>query len=73
MTINEIMAALYAELAAEEIPAVLTERFTFAALWADLCRLAGEAVPRDVAGVLDAPLDLMPKFNRSNALPVYAD
>jgi len=64
------MAALYAELA-EEIPNVLTESFTFAALWADLARIAGEPVPRDVAVVLDAPLDLVPvavpEFPRGNA------
>ncbi len=59
MSVNTLMLALYAELA-EEIPDVLTESFTFAGLWADLCRVAGEPVPRDVAAVLDAPLDLAP-------------
>jgi len=59
MTINAALTALYAELA-EEIPDVLTETFTFATLGADLARLPGEPVPRDVAAVLDAPLGLAP-------------
>ncbi len=62
-TITAALTALYAELA-EEIPDVLTASFTFAGLWADLCRIAGEPLPRDVAAVLDAPLDLAP-------VPVY--
>ncbi len=59
MPITAALTALYAELA-EEIPDVLTETFTFAGLWADLARVAGEPLPRDVAAVLDAPLGLMP-------------
>lgn len=55
MSVNSLMLALYAELA-EEIPDVLSTPFTFAALWADLARVAGEPVPRDVAAVLDAPV-----------------
>jgi len=58
MTINAAFAALLEELA-EEIPDVLSTRFTFAGLWADLARVAGEPVPRDVAAVLDAPLDIV--------------
>lgn len=61
MPINAAMTALLHELS-EEIPDVLTETFTFAALWADLCRVAGEPVPADVAAALDAPLDLAPAF-----------
>ncbi len=57
--INVAMTQLLHELA-EEIPDVLTETFTFAGLWADLARIAGEPLPRDVAAVLDAPLDLAP-------------
>jgi len=57
--VTAALTALYAELA-EEIPDVLTESFTFAALWADLARIAGEPLPGDVAAVLDAPLDLAP-------------
>ncbi len=67
MPITAALTALYAELA-EEIPDVLTESFTFAGLWADLCRIAGEPVPRDVAAVLDAPLDLVPSLPISEAL-----
>ncbi len=76
MPINAALATLYAELA-EEIPDALTESFTFAGLWADLCRIAGEPVPRDVAAVLDAPLDLVPVPVPLSTLvehaPVYAD
>ena len=42
MTINEAMATLVAELAEGEVPAPLSARFTLAAVWADLARLAGE-------------------------------
>ncbi len=59
MPVNTLMLALYAELA-EEIPDVLSTPFTFATLWADFARLAGESLPADVAAVLDAPLDLAP-------------
>jgi len=57
--VTAALTALLEELAAE-IPDVLTETFTFAGLWADLARLAGEPLPADVAAVLDAPLDIMP-------------
>jgi len=57
--VTAALTALYAELA-EEIPDVLSTPFTFATLWADLARLAGESLPADVAAVLDAPLDLAP-------------
>jgi len=57
--VTAVLTALYAELA-EEIPDVLSTPFTFATLWADLARLAGEPLPADVAAVLDAPLDLAP-------------
>ncbi len=57
--VTAALSLLYEELA-EEIPNVLTETFTFAGLWADLCRIAGEPLPADVAAVLDAPLDLVP-------------
>jgi len=58
-TINTAMTMLIEELG-DEIPDVLTESFSLAAMWNDLCRLAGEIPPRDVAAVLDAPLDLAP-------------
>ena len=78
-TINATMTALLEELA-DEIPDVLAQEFTFACLWADLCRIAGETPPRDVAAALDAPLDLVPvavsavpEFLQRNSAPVYAD
>lgn len=78
MTINAAMTLLLAELAADEIPDVLTERFTFACLWGDLARLAGEPVPRDVAAVLDRPLDYVPvavpsSVRTDETTPFYAD
>ncbi len=78
MTINALMAALVAELAADGIPEVLTERFTFACLWSDLARLAREPLPRDVAAVLDRPLDFVPVavpslVRTSETMSVYAD
>ncbi len=44
--VTAALTALYAELAAE-IPDVLTAEFSLAAVWVDLCRIAGEPVPRD--------------------------
>ncbi len=55
MTLNDLMAALVAELA-EEIPAPLSTPFTLAGVWDDLARLAGEQPPPCVARVLDAPI-----------------
>lgn len=46
--INALFAALAADLAAEGIPAPLSRRFTLAAVWCDLARLAGEAPPAHV-------------------------
>ncbi len=51
-------AALCAELAADGVPAPLAQPFTLAALWCDLCALAGEEPPAAVAALLDQPLDL---------------
>jgi len=77
MTINDAMTLLLAELAADGIPDVLTETFTFAAMWNDLCRIAGEPVPRDVAIVLDQPLDYVPVAGALSPIgeytQVYAD
>jgi hypothetical protein len=69
MTTTPITAALTALLheLAEEIPDVLTQEFSFAALWADLARVAGEPVPRDVAAVLDSPLGFVPVVRGSYA------
>jgi hypothetical protein len=52
-TINGLMRALLDELAAEGVPAPLRESFTLAAVWLDLCRLAGETPPAEVLAVLD--------------------
>ncbi len=52
-TINELMRALVDELAAEGVPAPLGGAFTLAAVWLDLCRLAGEPPPAEVLAVLD--------------------
>ncbi len=54
-TVNDLFAALVAELVAEEIAAPLAQRFTLASVAADLCRLAGEPVPAAVAEALDGP------------------
>ncbi len=58
MTINSIMAALVDELAANEIPAPLTQPLTLGLIWLDLCRLAGEPVPADVAALAETPVAL---------------
>ena len=53
MTVNELMTALIDELAAGDVPDVLAQPLTLAAVWDDLARLNGEAVPRWVALALD--------------------
>ena len=53
MTINEAMQALCDELAAGGVPAPLHQPFTLALVWADLCRIAGEEPPADVAALVD--------------------
>jgi hypothetical protein len=53
ITINDLLYRLLDELAAEGIPAPLSAQFTLAALWLDLCRLAGEEPPAEVAALLD--------------------
>ena len=55
--INQLMAALVAELAADEIPQPLAQRFTLAAIWADLARLAGEELPVAVQAIVGDTLD----------------
>jgi len=57
--VTAALTLLYEELAAE-IPDVLTESFTFAALWADLARIAGETVPPALVLALDDPIALVP-------------
>lgn len=54
--INDLMAALVAELEADGIPAPLGQPLTLGFVWADLCRLAGEELPPAVAAMLDEPV-----------------
>lgn len=54
-TLTALMAALVAELEAEDIPAPLHQDFCLATVYADLARLAGEPVPPEVAAILDGP------------------
>jgi len=58
MTINEVMAALVAELEAEEVLAPLAQRFTLATVWCDLARLAGEELPAEALAVVGRALDV---------------
>ena len=48
MTINDLLERLVDELADGEVTAALDQCFTLGALWADLARLAGEALPLEV-------------------------
>ncbi len=54
-SLNALMAALVVELIEGEIPSPLTQSLPVFALWSDLARLAGEALPPHVAALLDAP------------------
>lgn len=54
--INDLLAALVAELEAEGVPAPLGQPLTLAVVWADLCRLAGEEPPPAVRALLDEPV-----------------
>lgn len=51
--INRYMARLSDELRAEDVPDPLRERVLLAAVWDDLCRLAGETPPPHVRLVLE--------------------
>ncbi len=57
MTINDLMAALVAELADGEIPMPLAQEFTLANVWCDLARLAGEELPAEALAVVGRALD----------------
>ncbi len=76
-TINSAMTTLLEELAEDGVPDVLTASFTFVAIWQDLCRIAGEEPPRDVAALLDQPLGVVPVAAPLSTVvehvPVYAD
>jgi hypothetical protein len=81
------MRALVAELEAEEVLDPLAQRFALAGVWADLARIAGEAIPADAAAVVGAALDVtcdpLPvrgsygdparQFAEYTREPVYAD
>ena len=53
MTVNELLAALCDELAAGDVAEPLGESFTLAAVWLDLCRLAGEEPPAFLVTLVD--------------------
>ena len=53
--VTRLCARLLAELIADDVPRPLYQRFTLGLLWADLCRLAGEAPPAQVEALLDTP------------------
>ncbi len=56
MSVNDLLERLVDELADGEVTAALGQRFTLGALWADLCRLAGEEPPEAVRAYLDEPV-----------------
>jgi hypothetical protein len=58
MTINALMAALVAELEAEEVVTPLAQRFTLANIWADLARIAGEELPAAALAIVGPALDV---------------
>ena len=62
MSIAECVALLATELGEEGIPLPYAQRFTLAALAADLCRLAGEDLPAVVARALDEPIHATPRL-----------
>ena len=66
MTINQLMAALVAELAEGGVPDPLDQRFRLAFVFDDLCRIAGEALPAEVAAALDAPACALPDVSLRN-------
>lgn len=53
--VTRLCARLLADLIADDVPRPLYQCFTLGLLWADLCRLAGEAPPAPVAALLDTP------------------
>ena len=76
MSINRAMGLLVAELAEGDVPAPLSQAFTLAAVWTDLCRLAGEPLPRAVAVLADLPVTLGPAARaarRTGPAPRHAD
>ena len=55
MTITEALRRLADELSTE-IPDLLTQRLSCGLVWLDLCRLAGEEPPADVAALAEMPV-----------------
>lgn len=51
-SINAVLIAFLAELVAGDVPDPLAQPFTLGAIWADLCRLAGETPPPMLAVLL---------------------
>ncbi len=74
MNLNDLMAALVAELSAEETPAPLSQRFILANIWTDLARLAGEALPAEALAVVGRALDatIAPTFVRRGSYAEHA-
>ena len=56
MMITDALTRLVAELAEGGVPDPLDRRFRLAYVFDDLCRIAGEALPAEVAAALDAPI-----------------
>ena len=55
MSVNDLMAVLCDELAEGDVPEPLSESFTLAYIWLDLCRLAGEEPPAFLLALIDGP------------------
>jgi len=74
MSLNALMATLVSELADNEIPAPLSQRFTLANIWADLARIAGEELPAEALAVVDRALDatIEPTFVRRGSYAEHA-
>jgi hypothetical protein len=53
--INRMLTQLVDDLRADDVADPLWERLLLAAIWDDLCRLAGETLPAHVRLVLEAP------------------
>jgi hypothetical protein len=70
-TVNDLMAALVAELAEGEVPQPLTQRFRLAYVWADLARLAGETLPPAVAAALDEPAHRPHPYHETHREPAF--
>ncbi len=75
--INRCMMLLTEELRAEGISDPLTESFTLAAIWDDLCRLTGETPPAAIrqlyesdSPLIEAALLAAPSRNAGSASPV---